>query len=88
MHVAFSREQAEKVYVTHLLKQHKDEVWRLLGQENGHLYVCGDARSMARDVHDVVLDIAQEKGGLSKDAANAFVKKMEAQKRYSADVWS
>lgn len=76
------------MYVTHLLQQQRDEVWRLLGKENGHLYVCGDARTMARDVHNVILDIVQKEGGLNQDAANAYVKKMENQKRYSADVWS
>lgn len=43
---------------------------------------------MARDVHDIVIQVAQEKGNMTSDAANAYVKKMEAQKRYSADVWS
>lgn len=41
MHVAFSRDQAEKVYVTHLLSQNADEIWQVIGENNGHLYVCG-----------------------------------------------
>ena len=41
MHVAFSREQEQKVYVTHQLKEQGADVWRILGKENGHLYVCG-----------------------------------------------
>ena len=41
MHVAFSRDQEHKVYVTHLLKEQGVDVWRILGKENGHLYVCG-----------------------------------------------
>jgi len=41
LHVAFSREQKEKVYVTHLLAQHSDEIWKVIGENNGHLYVCG-----------------------------------------------
>ncbi|XP_066998024.1 NADPH--cytochrome P450 reductase isoform X2 [Anabrus simplex] len=88
MHVAFSRDQANKVYVTHLLEQNVDEVWRVIGENNGHLYVCGDARNMARDVHNIVLKVVQEKGGMTESQALAYVKKMEAQKRYSADVWS
>ncbi|XP_059488466.1 NADPH--cytochrome P450 reductase [Neocloeon triangulifer] len=88
LHAAFSRDQAEKVYVTHLMKQHKEELWRILGKENGHLYVCGDARNMARDVHNLVVELVAEGGDMNHDAANSYVKKMEAQKRYSADVWS
>ncbi|XP_046680657.1 NADPH--cytochrome P450 reductase isoform X2 [Homalodisca vitripennis] len=88
MHVAFSRDQGEKVYVTHLLNQNKDEVWTVIGENNGHLYVCGDARTMARDVHDIVVQVVQEKGNMTQEQALAYVKKMEAQKRYSADVWS
>ncbi|PNF31965.1 NADPH--cytochrome P450 reductase [Cryptotermes secundus] len=88
MHVAFSRDQAHKVYVTHLLQKNMDEIWRVIGENNGHLYVCGDARNMARDVHDLVLKVVQEKGSMTESAAQDYVKKMEAQKRYSADVWS
>lgn len=43
---------------------------------------------MARDVHDLVLKVIIEKGGLTEQQAVAYLKKMEAQKRYSADVWS
>lgn len=41
LHTAFSREQANKVYVTHLLEQNMDELWRVIGEKNGHIYVCG-----------------------------------------------
>ena len=41
LHAAFSREQAQKVYVTHLLEKNKDELWRVIGEQNGHIYVCG-----------------------------------------------
>lgn len=88
LHVAFSRDQQQKVYVTHLLEQNSEELWSVIGENNGHLYVCGDARSMARDVHDIVLKVVQEKGNMTEAQALTFVKKMEAQKRYSADVWS
>lgn len=88
LYLAFSRDQPQKVYVTHLLRENKAEVWNILGEKNGHLYVCGDARNMARDVHNILVDIIQEEGKKSKAEAEAFVKKMESQRRYSADVWS
>ncbi|XP_011700668.1 PREDICTED: NADPH--cytochrome P450 reductase isoform X1 [Wasmannia auropunctata] len=88
LHVAFSREQSHKVYVTHLLEKNKEELWRVIGEQNGHIYVCGDARNMARDVHNILLKVVMERGNMSElDAAN-YIKKMESQKRYSSDVWS
>ncbi|KYQ51963.1 NADPH--cytochrome P450 reductase [Trachymyrmex zeteki] len=88
LHTAFSREQSHKVYVTHLLEKNKDEIWRVIGEQNGHIYVCGDARNMARDVHNILLKVVMERGNMSElDAAN-YIKKMESQKRYSSDVWS
>nr|CAG4643053.1 EOG090X027R [Ilyocryptus agilis] len=88
LHTAFSREQDKKIYVTHLLKQQGETVWRILSQENGHIYVCGDARNMARDVHDIIIDLCCQYGQMSTSDAQAFVKKLETQRRYSADVWS
>lgn len=45
LHTAFSREQEHKVYVTHLLEKNKDELWRVIGEQNGHIYVCGLVQS-------------------------------------------
>ncbi|XP_043191359.1 NADPH--cytochrome P450 reductase-like isoform X1 [Amphibalanus amphitrite] len=86
--VAFSRDQAQKVYVTHHLKEHAADVWRLLGQQNGHVYVCGDAKSMARDVSHLLTDICRDQGGMDAQQADQYIKTMRSQKRYSEDVWS
>ena len=88
LHTAFSRDQGQKVYVTHRLRENAAEFWRLIGEENAHFYICGDAKMMAKDVHDIVTDIVRDHGGKTQEEAEAYVKKMEAQKRYSADVWS
>lgn len=88
LHVAFSRDQEKKVYVTHLLKENQEELWDIIGNRNGHLYICGDARSMAKDVRDIILDVIATFGKKSKADAESYLKKMESQRRYSADVWS
>lgn len=88
LYLAFSRDQSEKVYVTHLLQKNKEEIWKVIGEQNGHIYVCGDARNMAKDVHNIILDVIQELGQKTKSEAESFIKKMESQRRYSADVWS
>ena len=87
LYTAFSRDQQQKRYVTHCLKETGAEVWQLL-EQGAHLYVCGDAKMMAKDVRNIILDICKNDGGMDEKEAETFVKKMESQKRYSADVWS
>lgn len=84
---AFSRDQPEKRYVTHLLREDEDLVWNVIDNK-GHLYICGDAKNMANDVRNILLNIIKTKGEMSEADAVQYLKKMEAQKRYSADVWS
>uniref|UniRef100_A0A8W7PZM8 NADPH--hemoprotein reductase n=1 Tax=Anopheles coluzzii TaxID=1518534 RepID=A0A8W7PZM8_ANOCL len=88
LRVAFSRDQEKKVYVTHLLEQDSDLIWSVIGENKGHFYICGDAKNMATDVRNILLKVIRTKGGLSETEAQQYIKKMEAQKRYSADVWS
>ncbi|KAG5683647.1 hypothetical protein PVAND_012918 [Polypedilum vanderplanki] len=88
LRLAFSRDQPHKVYVTHLLEQDSDLVWNLIGEKKGHLYICGDAKNMATDVRNILLNIIKTKGNMSENEAQQYIKKMETQKRYSADVWS
>lgn len=85
---AFSRDQAEKVYVTHLLEKDSDLIWNVIGENKGHFYICGDAKNMAVDVRNILTNVISTKGGMSEADAVQYLKKMEAQKRYSADVWS
>ncbi|XP_060529612.1 NADPH--cytochrome P450 reductase isoform X2 [Cylas formicarius] len=87
LRVAFSRDQAHKVYVTHLIEQDADQIWNVF-ENNGHLYICGDAKSMANDVRNILQKIIQSKGNMTEQQALAYTKKMETQKRISMDVWS
>lgn len=87
IHVAFSRDQEKKVYVQHLMKENKTEIWNLL-ENGGHIYVCGDARNMARDVHELLENIIVELGDMDKAKAADYVKKLQSKGRYSCDVWS
>lgn len=88
LRVAFSRDQPEKVYVTHLLEQNRDETWDIIGNRNGYVYVCGEARSMAKNVLQIFKNIIMEKLKTDDKGADAYLKKMEHDKRYKADVWS
>ncbi|KAK9700619.1 FAD binding domain [Popillia japonica] len=84
LYTAFSRDQAKKVYVHHLMEQNADEIHKIIVEENGHLYICGDARHMANDVRNTMIKILQK--SMDKQQATAYLKKMETQKRLSADL--
>lgn len=85
---AFSRDQEKKIYVTHLIEEDADLLWKVIGENKGHFYICGDAKNMAVDVRNILVKILSTKGNMSEADAVQYLKKMEAQKRYSADVWS
>lgn len=84
--LAFSRDQEQKVYVQDKMREHGQELWRWL-QDGAYLYVCGDARQMAKGVDKALGEIAMECGGLSQEAAQAYLKDLRAQKRYLRDVY-
>ncbi|XP_048836268.1 NADPH--cytochrome P450 reductase-like isoform X1 [Brienomyrus brachyistius] len=88
LNVAFSRDQGEKVYVQHLMKKNKEHLWKLIHTDNAHIYICGDARNMARDVQNTFYDIAAELGAMSHAQAVDYIKKLMTKGRYSQDVWS
>ena len=86
--LAFSRDQAHKIYVQHRMLEQARELWSWL-QNGAYFYVCGDARHMAKDVHQALIEIAQKQGGLSPEAAADYVNVtlMKTEKRYLRDVY-
>jgi sulfite reductase (NADPH) flavoprotein alpha-component len=83
---AFSRDQSEKIYVQHRMLENAAELWSWL-QDGAHFYVCGDASRMAKDVDVALHQIAENTGGLGKEGAVEFIKKLKADKRYQRDVY-
>ncbi|HMM67459.1 MAG TPA: assimilatory sulfite reductase (NADPH) flavoprotein subunit [Dokdonella sp.] len=84
--LAFSRDQAEKVYVQHRLREHARELYHWL--ENGaHLYVCGDATRMGRDVEESLLGIIAAQAGLDREGAAERLEALRRDGRYSRDVY-
>lgn len=84
--LAFSRDQANKIYVQHRMQEDRQDLWRWL-QEGAHLYVCGDATRMARDVDQALRGIARTEGGLSEDQARDWIAALARQGRYQRDVY-
>eukprot|EP01064_Diplonema_japonicum_P028662 TRINITY_DN4451_c0_g1_i1.p1 TRINITY_DN4451_c0_g1~~TRINITY_DN4451_c0_g1_i1.p1 ORF type:complete len:665 (+),score=215.16 TRINITY_DN4451_c0_g1_i1:42-2036(+) len=87
LRVAFSRDQAEKVYVQHLVAQDGKHIMELINK-NANIYICGDAKHMARDVEEALVNILIEHGGYTRDDAEARLNKMEKSQRFLKDVWT
>ena len=85
---AWSRDQEEKIYVQHRLKEHGAEVWEWF-ERGAYFYICGDKQYMAKDVHRALIEIAIEHGEMSEEDATHFIEKtmMKEQKRYLRDVY-
>ncbi|KAJ1822982.1 hypothetical protein LPJ56_003037 [Coemansia sp. RSA 2599] len=93
---AFSRDQQQKIYVQHRLAENAELVYRTLlcgkdklnGPSRAHIYVCGDAKMMAKDVAKALVSLISEREGVSEDTASKWVSEMRRLSRYQEDVWS
>lgn len=84
--VAFSRDTDEKVYVQHRILEKSRELYTWL-QEGAHVYVCGDEKHMAHDVHAALITVIQQEGGLSPEGAAAYLENLQQEQRYQRDVY-
>lgn len=84
--LAFSRDQAEKIYVQHRMGEQAAELWAWL-ESGAHFYVCGDASRMAKDVDAALIAAVEKAGGKSAEEAAAYVAKLKTEKRYQRDVY-
>ncbi len=83
---AWSRDQAEKIYVQNRMLEHAAEFWQYL-EQGAIFYVCGDASRMAADVDKALHTIIEQQGGKSPEEAAAYVQAMKDAKRYRRDVY-
>ncbi|PLS16801.1 sulfite reductase [NADPH] flavoprotein alpha-component [Bacillus sp. M6-12] len=86
MDVAFSRDTEEKVYVQHRMREHSEELFKWL-QEGAAVYICGDEKNMAHDVHNTLIEIIEIEGSMSRTQAESYLADMQQQKRYQRDVY-
>jgi sulfite reductase (NADPH) flavoprotein alpha-component len=84
--VAFSRDQEAKMYVQHRMREQKTELYSWL-EQGAHVYVCGDAKHMAPDVHAALVDVVREVGGKSAEAAAEYMDQLLSDRRYHRDVY-
>jgi sulfite reductase (NADPH) flavoprotein alpha-component len=83
---AFSRDQANKIYVQDRMLEEAAALWSWL-QEGAHFYICGDAQRMAKDVDAALHRVIEKAGGRDAEEARAFVNQMRTEKRYQRDVY-
>ncbi|MGG4480669.1 MULTISPECIES: assimilatory sulfite reductase (NADPH) flavoprotein subunit [Paenibacillus] len=86
MDVAFSRDTEHKVYVQHRMLENSKELYQWL-QEGAVIYVCGDEKKMAHDVHGALATILEQEGGLTSEQASEYLTRLQQEKRYQRDVY-
>jgi len=86
MNVAFSRDQAEKVYIQHKLLEEAANVYEWIKQ-GATLYICGDINNLAKDVHNTLAQIISEQSGKSLEDAETQLDNMKISKKYQRDVY-
>lgn len=84
--LAWSRDQQHKVYVQDKLRENGSELWQWI-QDGAHLYVCGDANRMAKDVERALLDVVSTHGAMDPEQADEFLSELRIDKRYQRDVY-
>ncbi|WP_429102444.1 assimilatory sulfite reductase (NADPH) flavoprotein subunit [Aeromonas veronii] len=84
--LAFSRDQANKIYVQDRLREAGLELYQWL-EAGAHFYVCGDANKMAKDVQEALLEVIAEHGHKSREEAEEYLSELRRAKRYQRDVY-
>ena len=84
--MAWSRDQAEKIYVQDKLREQGSEVWNWIA-EGAHIYVCGDANRMAKDVEQALLSIISQYGNMDNEQADEYLSELRIMRRYQRDVY-
>ncbi|PSS48472.1 sulfite reductase subunit alpha [Enterobacter sp. FS01] len=84
--LAWSRDQKQKIYVQDKLREQGAELWRWIN-DGAHIYVCGDANRMAKDVEQALLEVIAEFGGMDTESADEFLSELRVERRYQRDVY-
>ncbi|XP_053138677.1 NADPH-dependent diflavin oxidoreductase 1 isoform X2 [Hemicordylus capensis] len=86
--VAFSRDQEEKVYVQHRIRENGELVWDLVSRGGAHIYLAGNAKQMPEAVAEALKSVFQSSGGLSAPEAEEYFTDLERARRFQAETWS
>lgn len=86
---AFSRSNSsvKKIYVQDKMVAKAKRLWDMIHESNALVYVAGAAGEMPKGVRQVIVDICHSAGGLSVEAGETYVKRMEAEGRLQMECW-
>ena len=84
--LAWSRDQPEKIYVQDKIREEAEEFWRWL-EGGAHVYVCGEAAKLGREVEKALLEVIQSQGRRNEEAAQAYLERLRREKRYQRDIY-
>uniref|UniRef100_UPI0037E89305 NADPH-dependent diflavin oxidoreductase 1 n=1 Tax=Semicossyphus pulcher TaxID=241346 RepID=UPI0037E89305 len=85
---AFSRDQEEKVYVQHRVRENAELLWDLIANKNACFYIAGSAKQMPTSVCDALKEAFQQEGGVSSEDAEQMLEAMERTGRFQSETWS
>ncbi|KAM3171988.1 hypothetical protein ACTXT7_015472 [Hymenolepis weldensis] len=88
LQIAYSRDQEHKIYVQHLMRYLSETVWSLLKSQGGYIYVCGDSKTMARDVKQTLVEIFQQHGAMTQLESEEYFQELKSTNRCLFDAWS
>lgn len=86
IHLAWSRDQKSKIYIQNKLLEQGFEIWNWI-QNNAHIYVCGSANPMAKDVEIALLKILIKYGNMKEEKAEDYLNELRMSHRYQRDVY-
>ena len=87
VYTAFSRDQEKKVYVQDIIRERNEQVYRLLHEDRGMLYICGSSGKMPQAVREALLEVFEDIGKMPRDAAEGYLLSMEKEGRYKQETW-
>ena len=87
VHVAFSRDQAVKIYVQDVIRQRSKDIFQCISDMEGTVYVSGSSGKMPTAVRVALVEVFQDYGGMNQTAAEAYLTQMEKKGRYKQETW-
>ncbi|KAK3755557.1 hypothetical protein RRG08_012779 [Elysia crispata] len=85
---AFSRDQEEKIYVQHRIREQGALLWKMIHEQNAYFYIAGNAKSMPDDVKEALTDVINKHGAMTETEATLYVQQLEKSRRFQVEAWS
>ncbi|BFZ20446.1 hypothetical protein BsWGS_23485 [Bradybaena similaris] len=88
MFTAFSRDQEEKIYVQHRIRENGSLLWTMINEERAYFYIAGNAKNMPDDVKEALHDVISKHGSMGVEEATLYIQNLERSRRFQVEAWS